>query len=101
MGAGSGGVVENGEGELGEREEEEEEGSLSSSATSGREAMHGGRRHATLSGWRGEMHWRRKVAEGRRGDDVGVNTPVISVKCTWAQLPKRYYCSYALPCTGG
>lgn len=40
---------------------------------------------------------RRKVAEGRRGGDAGVNTPVISVKCTWTQLPKRYYCCYASP----
>lgn len=40
---------------------------------------------------------RRKVAEGRRGGDAGVNTPVISVKCTWAQLARRYYCSYAEP----
>lgn len=35
------------------------------------------------------------MAEGRRGGDAGVNTPVISVKCTWAQLARRYYCSYA------
>lgn len=39
---------------------------------------------------------RRKVAEERRGGDAGVNTPVISVKCAWAQLASRcYYCSYA------
>lgn len=37
------------------------------------------------------------MAEGRRGGDAGVNTPVISVKCTWTQLPKRYYCCYASP----
>lgn len=92
MGAGSGGVVESGCccGGRG--------GSLSS-ATSGQEAARGWRRAERRGEERRgvERCRRRKVAEGRRGGDAGVNTPVISVKCTWAQLARRYYCSYAEP----
>lgn len=45
--------------------EGEGRGSLSSSATSGREAMHGGRRQATLSGWRGDA----AGGKWRKGDE--------------------------------